>query len=429
MLYSTQRMGIRFCLNNNGILIDSKNNSDLSGHCRVCGNNVIREESFQLYQHSDKQCEHLVLSEICERLTYLISVQEKLSIPIDYSYSNNINIEVIHCTLLVDSDTRPIIELTLQDNTTIYLTIALEDSEVDQKQILALRQRFESVIEVNLSDLTVPSTNFTSYIQENVLNDQFYKLCSWLSFNPLHPLTRNIASIEFASIESKNQSALIELSTVEERIRSAHYKLEQIESNTETAQENLDRHLKQNHKFDLNKNIDTLKKEENNLFAKISELKRKRSELLGGTTASILNERVEDLRTAFSSGKRHIEQQECEKNRLTTELNRLKEQKDTINAEIKNATWLRSILEQFDCTFGDLEQELTQIIELSESYYHYDKQTKIALNKLQDLEKELEKKQRELNEEKKAVDFYKTQKFKLFKDNQGLQRLVESSDI
>lgn len=198
-------------------MIDSKDNRALTAFCRVCGEPVKREEDFQLFQHIDKQCEHLVLSEICERLTSLLSDQPRLSIPIDYSCTNSIPVELSHCSLLVDTDTRPLIELTLLDNQAIYLTIALEDSEVDQKQIHQLRTRFESVIEINLSNLAVPSTDFTTYLKENVLNSQFHKRCSWLSFNPLHSLTRNIASLEHSSIESEQQRALSELEQINEK--------------------------------------------------------------------------------------------------------------------------------------------------------------------------------------------------------------------
>ncbi|MBN8115099.1 hypothetical protein J0J31_23010, partial [Vibrio vulnificus] len=92
----------------------------------------------------------------------------RLALPIDYSCTNSIGVEIVHCSLLVDNNTRPLIELTLTDNQTIYLTIALEDSETDKQQILELRQRFESVIEVNLSGLTVPSSDFTSYLRDSV---------------------------------------------------------------------------------------------------------------------------------------------------------------------------------------------------------------------------------------------------------------------
>ncbi len=69
MLCSTQRIGIRFCLNDNGTLVDAKNSLILSANCRVCGNAVSRKETFQLFQHSDNQCDYLVLSEVCERLS------------------------------------------------------------------------------------------------------------------------------------------------------------------------------------------------------------------------------------------------------------------------------------------------------------------------------------------------------------------------
>lgn len=429
MLCSTQRMGIRFCLNNNGGLIDSKESNDLTGHCRVCGESVQREKSFQLFQHSDKQCEHLVLSEICERLTYLISEQQRLTIPIDYTCTNSISVDVTHCTLLIDTDTRPLIELTLQDNQAIYLTIALEDSEVDQNQIQELRKQFDSLIELNLGSLTVPSTDFTSYLKDKVLDDQFHKRCAWLSFNPLHSLTRNIASIEQTSIEKEQQRALSELEQVNERIKVANHTLEQINRDIVTTQATLSHYHNQKHKYDLSKNIEDLKRQESELFTKISVLKRQRSELLSGNTTSRLNDKVEDLRAAYSSGKHHLKQQEFDKNSLERQIERLTIQKSKFDKEIDNAKWLRRVLERFDCSFGDLEQELIQIVELSKSYDQYQNKSRLAQKKLNELETNVNKKQEELDEVKKGVEFYKAQKFKLFKDNQGLQKLVESGDL
>ncbi|WP_346338777.1 hypothetical protein [Vibrio parahaemolyticus] len=429
MLSSTQRMGIRFCLNENGVLIDSKESNDLTGHCRVCGKSVQREKSFQLFQHSAKQCDHLVLSEICERLTYLISDQQRLAIPIDYSCTNSISVDVTHCTLLIDTDTRPLIELTLQDNQAIYLTIALEDSVVDQNQILALRKRFDSVIELNLSGLTVPSTDFTSYLSDKVLDDQFHKRCTWLSFNPLHSLTRNIASIEKNSIEDEQQRALSELEQINERIKVANYTLDQINSDIVTAQTTLTHYHNQKHQYDLSKNIEDLKRQESALFQKISTLKRQRSELLSGNTTSRLSDKVEELRAAYSSGKHHLKQQEFEKNSLERQIERLTIQKSKFDKEIDNARWLRRVLEKFDCSFGDLEQEIMQIVELSESYDQYQNKSRLAQNKLNELEANVNKKQEELDEVKEGVEFYKAQKFKLFKENQGLKKLVESGDV
>ncbi|EPM6339947.1 hypothetical protein ACTN1H_000128 [Vibrio parahaemolyticus] len=429
MLCSTQRMGIRFCLNDNGVLIDSKESNDLTGHCRVCSKSVQREKSFQLFQHSDKQCDHLVLSEICERLTYLISDQQRLAIPIDYTCTNSISVDVTHCSLLIDTDTRPLIELTLQDNQAIYLTIALEDSEVDQNQIQDLRKRFESLIELNLGGLTVPSTDFTSYLKDKVLDDQFHKRCTWLSFNPLHALTRNIASIEQSSIENEQQRALSELEQVNERIKVANHTLEQINRDIVTTQTTLTHNHNQKHKYDLSKNIEDLKRQESELFKKISTLKRQRSELLSGNTTSRLSDKVEELRAAYSSGKHHLKQQEFEKNSLERQIERLTIQKSKFDKEIDNARWLRRVLEKFDCSFGDLEQELMQIVELSESYDQYQNKSRLAQNKLNELEANVNKKQEELDEVKKGVEFYKAQKFKLFKENQGLKKLVESGDV
>ncbi|EJL6823897.1 hypothetical protein O1B78_001400 [Vibrio cholerae] len=429
MLCSTQRMGVRFCLNNNGVLIDSKESNDLTGHCRVCGKSVQREKSFQLFQHSDKQCDHLVLSEICERLTYLISDQQRLAIPIDYTCTNSISVDVTHCSLLIDTDTRPLIELTLQDNQAIYLTVTLDDSEVDQNQIQNLRKRFESVIELNLSNLTVPSTDFTSYLSDKVLDDQFHKRCTWLSFNPLHSLTRNIASIEQSSIQNEQQRALSELEQVNERIKVANHTLEQINRDIVTTQTTLTHYHNQQHKYDLSKNIEDLKRQESELFKKISTLKRQRSELMSGNTTSRLSDKVEELRAAYSLGKQHIKQQEFEKNSLKRQIERLTNQKSEFDKEIDNAKWLRRVLEKFDCSFGDLEQELMQIVELSESYDQYQNKSRLAQNKLNELEANVNKKQEELDEVKKGVEFYKAQKFKLFKENQGLKKLVESGDV
>ncbi|TLS80212.1 hypothetical protein [Photobacterium damselae] len=429
MLCSTQRMGIRFCLNDNGTLVDAKNSLTLSANCRVCGNAVSRKETFQLFQHSDNQCDHLVLSEVCERLSNLISEQKKLALPINYSCTKSIDVEIAHNSLLVDNNTRPLIELTLTDNQNIYLTITLEDSETDEQQILELRQRFESVIEVNLSGLTIPSSDFTYYLRDSVLNNQFHQLCKWLAFNPLYPLTRNIASIEADSILNKRQIALDELSKVEERIKTSNSTLERISRETITAQDNLQLLQSQKYNYDLNRNIDSLKSEESNLLTEISKLKQQRSELLSGSTTASLNYQLNELRSSYASGKQHIEQQKREKNRLTTQIDRLKQQKESIQDEIQNAKWLRSILTRFDCTFDNIENELSKIVQISESYIDYENRAKLAQNKLTSLEEMLEKKRKELDEEKKGVEFYKKEKFRMFKDNQQLKTLVENGNV
>lgn len=70
-----------------------------------------------------------------------------------------------------------------------------------------------------------------------------------------------------------------------------------------------------------------------------------------------------------------------------------------------------------------------QIVELSESYDQYQNKSRLAQNKLNELEANVNKKQEELDEVKKGVEFYKAQKFKLFKENQGLKKLIESGDM
>lgn len=429
MLCSTQRMGIRFCLNEKGELIDSKESKDLTALCRVCGEPVKREEDFQLFQHIDNQCEHLVLSEVCERLTSLLSSELQLSIPIDYSCTNSLPVELNHCTLLVDNDNRPLIELTLLDNQAIYLTIALEDSEVDQKQIHQLRTRFESVIEVNLSNLAVPSTDFTTYLKENVLNSLFHKRCSWLSFNPLHPLTRNIASLEHSSIESEQQSALTQLEQINEKINLANGTLDRIKADTETAQHNLTRYQNEKRKYDLHRNIEDLKKQEKDLLTKISSLKRQRSELYNGTTSSKISEEITELRQTYATGKRLIEDQRREKRSLNTEIKQLKEQIEASNQDIINAKWLRRVLERFDCTFGNLEQELTQIVQLSESIEDYENRSNRARDALSELESKVEKKQKDLSDALKGIEYYNKEKFKLFREHKKLKDLVENGDV
>lgn len=429
MLCSTQRMGSRFCLNDKGVLIDSKDSKDLAALCRVCGKPVKRENDFQLFQHIDKQCEHLVLSEVCERLTSLLSDELRLSIPIDYSCSNNLPVELSHCSLLVDTDTRPLIELTFLDNQVIYLTIALEDSEVDQKQIHQLRTRFESVIEVNLSNLAVPSTDFTIYLKENILNSQFHKRCSWLSFNPLHPLTRNIASLEYSSIESEQQKALSQLEQINEKINLANGTLDRIKADTETAQHNLTRYQNEKRQYDLHRNIEDLKQTESSLLTEISKLRRKKSELYNGTATSRKNQKIEELRDTYATGQIHIAKQEKEKEKLTTDVSRLKKQIETSKQDIDNAKWLKRVLERFNCTFGDLEQELTQIVKLSDSFEEYKSRANRSQANLSELESKVEKKQQELTDTLQGIEYYNKERFHLFRENKKLKDLVESGDM
>ncbi|OCH31226.1 hypothetical protein A6E13_18030 [Aliivibrio fischeri] len=54
-----------------------------------------------------------------------------------------------------------------------------------------------------------------------------------------------------------------------------------------------------------------------------------------------------------------------------------------------------------------------QIVELSESYDQYQNKSRLAENKLNELEANVNKKQEEPDEVKKGVEFYKAKKFKL----------------
>lgn len=362
-------MRIRFCLDDRGALIDSKKSDDLSGNCRVCTGKLFREKTTQLFQHSDKQCTYLVISEISERLSNLIAANKRLSIPIDYRGMNNTEVDVLHCSLLVDREFRPLIQLTITDNQIIYLSVELKDAEIENKQISELRQHFQSVIKVNLNDLIVPSTNFTDYLKNNVLDHQFHKRCSWLSFNPLHPLTNDIAAIETASIEQERQQALTDLGYTKKR-------LEQY----------------------------------------------KTSELLLSSTNQKLNEQVTELRTVYALGKKYIEQQRKEEVRLKSEVK-------LISDDIKNASWLKTVLARFDCSFGDIESELCQIIEILDSFERFDKQCKLTKKNLDSLKSEIEKKQKELDQHKIDVEYYNKKKFQLFRENQQLKAILDEGNV
>lgn len=69
----------------------------------------------------------------------------------------------------------------------------------------------------------------------------------------------------------------------------------------------------------------------------------------------------------------------------------MKEQIESSDQDILNAKWLKRVLERFDCTFGDLEQELTQIVQLSESIEDYENRSNRARNALSELESKVEK--------------------------------------
>ncbi|WP_259556677.1 hypothetical protein [Vibrio harveyi] len=68
-------------------------------------------------------------------------------------------------------------------------------------------------------------------------------------------------------------------------------------------------------------------------------------------------------------------------------------------------------------------------MQISESYVDYENKARLAQNKLTSLEEELERKRKELDEEKKGVEFYKKEKFRMFKENQQLKTLVKNGNV
>lgn len=135
-----------------------------------------------------------------------------------------------------------------------------------------------------------------------------------------------------------------------------------------------------------------MKKQEQDLLTKISNLKRQRSELYNGTTSSKISEEIKELRQTYATGKRHIEDQRREKRSLNTEMEQLKEQIESSKQDITNANWLKCVLERFDCSFGDLEQELIQIVRISESIEDYENRSNRAQSTFTELESKIQKK-------------------------------------
>ncbi|MFA0230534.1 hypothetical protein AB4491_16310, partial [Vibrio sp. 10N.261.45.A7] len=148
-----------------------------------------------------------------------------------------------------------------------------------------------------------------------------------------------------------------------------------------------------------------------------------------GTATSRINQKIEDLRDTYATGQLHIAKQEKEKEKLTTDVSRLKKQIETSKQDIDNAKWLKRVLERFDCTFGDLEQELTQIVKLSDSFEEYESRANRSQANLSELESKVEKKQQELTDTLQGIEYYNKERFHLFRENKKLKDLVESGDV
>jgi len=422
MLFSSQRIGIRYSLSLSGEAIDAKNNNSLEGKCQACGERVSRQRSSQLFQHSSNQCMNIVLSEIIERLTRLFMTVQKVSLPIDIKSSDGIEQVVVNSSSVISMNTRPLLKLVLVGNQIIYLTIKLEDSQLSCEQLSILKQKNDSVIEVDLSDLTIPASNFTSYLEKNVLNENFYKRCLWLSFNPLDPLIRNIASLEHASIEREKEEALQDLSIVEKQISDENNTLEMINSSAQIMKEELEKSQKLLKKINLTQSIDYLQKTESTLISNVENLRIEKSKLIQSNTEDKLTQKIRVLRNQYREGKNYIDAQEVIKKKLKRNIDEKNNEINLIEQDIKRAKWMQTILTKFGFKFSDFQNEIEQIDLIFKSQDLYERKYSQAKSKYELVEDNLRKKEKELSETKKSVDFYKKEKFQLSRENNVLKK-------
>ena len=422
MLFSSQRIGIRYCLSLSGKAIDAKQNNSLEGNCQACGESISRQRPSQLFQHSSRQCMNIVLSEITERLSTLFRSGQKISLPLDIKSSEAIEQVIVNCSPLISTNVRPLLKLALEDNQVIYLTIKLEDSQLSSEQLSNLKQQNYSVIEVDLSDLTIPSSNFTSYLEKYVLNEAFHQRCFWLSFNPLDSLARNIASLEHASIERNRKEALNELSIVEKQIDGAKQALETINSSARITEEKLEQSQELLRKIDINQSIDYLLNIESDLKNNIEILRIEKSKFLQSNTEAKLTQQIRILRQTYHKGKTYVDAQEATRQKLQCDIDKKLNEISFIEEDIKQAKWMQVILTKFGFKFSEFQKEIEQIELIFNSQDLYERKYSQAKSNYESVEDDLRKKEEELNKLKEAIEFYKKEKFRLSRENNILKK-------
>ncbi|PSW06734.1 hypothetical protein [Photobacterium lipolyticum] len=426
MLSSSQRIGLRFCIDSDGRLIDSRTSEELNAMCRTCGTPVMRHSPNQFFQHADKQCEGSLFSELLERLSSTFIEIGHISLPITFDNSESTAQDVIAAEVNYEHSVIPILALTLTGGQLIYLSLRTEDYVLSHHQLKALRESFQSVIEMDISTLTLPSSGLTAYLRTQVVSESFINRCTWLALSPLAPLTRTIATLEANTLSKQKKQAEKELSSVQKHLQEAQTELR-------FSAEILD-------KVALYKSAEALKNERTHLIQQVNNLTEKKSQLESqikngaySHEANQLASQVETLREQFRSGRRHVREIESEidfarKNLSSVENQAIKKRQEleSLDKKLSEVNWMTGFLSHINMTFEDFQSVAAKVDHAFNQLETLEKRIKSKNSNLVDLDEQLSSKSKVLSEAKSTVDFYSKQKFALFREvNQLREQLAE----
>lgn len=427
MLSSSHRIGLRFCIDSDGRLIDSRTSEELNAMCRTCGTPVMRHSPNQFFQHADKQCEGALSSELLERLCSAFIEIGHISLPITFDNSESTAQVVIAAEVNYEHSAMPILALTLTGGQLIYLSLRTEDYALSHHQLMALRESFQSVIEVDISTLTLPSSELTAYLHDQVVSESFVNRCTWLALSPLAPLTRTIAALEADSLAKQKEQAEKALTSVQKRLQEAQTELR-------FSADILD-------KVALYQSAEALEYKRTHLIQQVNNLTEKKrqldSQVKNGTHSHEVNQlsnQVEILRGQFRSGREHVREIENEINYAKKNLSCIENQAigkrqelDSLNKKLSEVNWMKSFLSHIDMTFDDFESVAAKVDHAFNQLETLEKRIKSKNSNLVNLDELYSNKDKALNEAKKDVEFYSKQKFALFREvNQLRKQLAES---
>ncbi|MEZ8095515.1 hypothetical protein ACED51_15575 [Photobacterium swingsii] len=426
MLSSSHRIGLRFCIDSDGRLIDSRTSEELNAMCRTCGTPVMRHSPNQFFQHADKQCEGALFSELLERLCSTFIEIGHISLPITFDNSESTAQGVIAAEVNYEHSAMPILALTLTGGQLIYLSLRTEDYALSHHQLMALRESFQSVIEVDISTLTLPSSELTAYLRDQVVSESFVNRCTWLALSPLAPLTRTIAALEADSLAKQKEQADKVLISVQRHLQEAKTELR-------LSTDILD-------KVALYESVEALNNERTYLIQQVNNLSEKKrqldSQVQHGThshEANQLSSQVETLREQFRSGRRHVREIESEIDFARKNLSRVENQAiekrqeiESLDKKLSEVNWMKGFLSHIDMTFEDFQSVAAKVDHAFNQLETLEKRIKSKNSNLVDLDEQLSSKNKVLSEAKSTADFYSKQKFALFREvNQLREQLAE----
>ncbi|KMV28381.1 hypothetical protein AB733_24105 [Photobacterium swingsii] len=346
--------------------------------------------------------------------------------PITFDNSESTAQGVIAAEVKYEHSMMPILALTLTGGQLIYLSLRTEDYALSHHQLMALRESFQSVIEMDISTLTLPSSGLTAYLRTQVVSESFVNRCAWLALSPLAPLTRTIAALEANSLSKQKTQAEKELSSVQKHLQEAQTELR-------FSADILDQ-------VALYESAEALKNERTHLIQQVNNLSEKKrqleSQIKNGAhshEATQLASQVEVLREQFRSGRRHVREIESEIDFARKNLNRVENQAiekrqelESLDKKLSEVNWMKGFLSHIDMTFEDFKSVTEKVDHAFNQLATLEKRIRSKNSTLVDLDEQLISKNQMLSEAKNTADFYSKQKFALFREvNQLREQLAE----